>query len=98
MGWVWLILTPLRTVKSLKLMRYLVKLVTPSGGRVIDPFAGSGTTLVAALEEGFDCIGIENDPESIPVLQNRVENVYQREAERLEQEAAFNLVFELESE
>jgi site-specific DNA-methyltransferase (adenine-specific) len=86
------------TVKSLKLMRYLVKLVTPPGGKVLDPFAGSGTTLVAALEEGFDCSGIENDPESIPVLQNRVGNAYKREEERLEQEAAFNLIFELESE
>jgi len=86
------------TVKSVKLMKYLVKLVTPSGGVVIDPFAGSGTTLVAALEEGFDCIGIENDPESIPVLQNRVGNVYEREEERRSQEEAFNMIFELESE
>lgn len=86
------------TVKSVKLMRYLVKLVTPSGGVVIDPFAGSGTTLVAALEEGFNCIGIESDPKSIPVLQNRVSNAYEREEERRGQEEAFNMIFELESE
>ena len=86
------------TVKSLKLMRYLVKLVTPSGGRVIDPFAGSGTTLVAALEEDFDCLGIENDPESLPILQNRVRNAYEREEERRGQEEAFNMIFEFESE
>jgi DNA modification methylase len=86
------------TVKSLKLMRYLVKLVTPSGGRVIDPFAGSGTTLVAAIEEDFDCIGIENDPDSLPTLQYRVASAYQREEERRDQEDAFNMIFELESE
>jgi site-specific DNA-methyltransferase (adenine-specific) len=52
------------TVKPLKLLRWLVKLVTPKGGTVLDPFAGSGTTCLAALEEGFQFIGIERDPES----------------------------------
>jgi site-specific DNA-methyltransferase (adenine-specific) len=79
-------------------MRYLVKLVTPSGGKVIDPFAGSGTTLVAAIEERFDCVGIESDPEYLPILQNRVGNAYEREEERRSQEEAFNMIFELESE
>jgi len=52
------------TVKPLALMRWLVKLITPPGGSVLDPFAGSGSTLVAAELEGFDYLGIEQDPES----------------------------------
>ena len=43
-------------------MRYLVRLVTPPGGTVLDPYLGSGTTGIAAREEGFDFIGIERDP------------------------------------
>jgi len=86
------------TVKSLKLMRYFVKLVTPSGGVLIDPFAGSGTTLVAAVEEDFDCIGIENDPESLSILQNRVENAYKREESRRGGESAFDMMLGMESE
>jgi hypothetical protein len=50
------------TVKPLDLMRWLVRLVTPPGGVVLEPFAGSGTTLLAAKAEGFRCIGIERDP------------------------------------
>jgi hypothetical protein len=47
------------TVKPIGLMRYLVRLVTPAGGTVLDPFAGSGTTLVAAQIEGCRWIGME---------------------------------------
>jgi hypothetical protein len=60
------------TVKPLKLMRYLVRLVTPPGGVVLDPFAGSGTTLVAAKEEGFNFIGIELEPEYIEIAEARL--------------------------
>jgi hypothetical protein len=49
------------TVKPLALMRWLVRLVTPPGGTVLEPFAGSGTTLEACLVEGFTVIGIEQD-------------------------------------
>jgi DNA modification methylase len=49
------------TVKPLRLMRYLCKMLTPPGGAVLDPFMGSGTTGVAALLEGFGFIGIERD-------------------------------------
>lgn len=49
------------TVKPLALMRWLVRLVTPPGGVVLDPFTGSGTTLQAARDEGFASIGIERD-------------------------------------
>lgn len=51
------------TVKPLALMRYLCRLVTPPGGAVLDPFAGSGSTLQAAVEEGFRAVGIEQDAE-----------------------------------
>lgn len=51
------------TVKPISLMRYLCKLVTPPGGTVLDMFAGSGTTLQAAIEEGFNVIGIEREAE-----------------------------------
>lgn len=47
------------TVKPLRLMRWLVRLVTPPGGVVVDPFLGSGTTLLAAEAEGFRCLGAE---------------------------------------
>lgn len=49
------------TVKSTKLMAYLVRLVTPPGGKVLDPFMGSGSTGVAAIEEGMEFVGIEQD-------------------------------------
>lgn len=49
------------TVKPLDLMRYLVKLVTPPGGTVLDPFVGSGTTAIAAHLESCPVIGIDRD-------------------------------------
>lgn len=61
------------TVKPLTLMRWLVRLVTPPGGIVLDPFAGSGTTVEAALLEGFDVIGIEREPTYLPLISARVE-------------------------
>lgn len=62
------------TVKPLALMRYLVTLVTPPGGTVLEPFAGSGTTLEAAVVEGFNAIGIELDEDGthIPLIQKRM--------------------------
>jgi DNA modification methylase len=60
------------TVKPVALMRHLVRLVTPPGGTVLDPFAGSGTTLVAAVLEGFDAIGCEMTDEYLPIIEGRV--------------------------
>jgi site-specific DNA-methyltransferase (adenine-specific) len=60
------------TVKPVALMRHLVRLVTPPGGTVLDPFAGSGTTLVAAVLEGFDAIGCEMTDEYLPIIRGRV--------------------------
>jgi site-specific DNA-methyltransferase (adenine-specific) len=60
------------TVKPVALMRWLVRLVTPPGGTVLDPFTGSGTTLVAATLEGFDAIGIEMTDDYLPIIEGRV--------------------------
>src|SRR5690625_1502460 len=60
------------TVKPTDLMAWLVRLVTPSGGTVLDPFAGSGATLVAAKREGFGFIGVELTEEYIPIIEARV--------------------------
>lgn len=60
------------TVKPIALMRWLCRLITPPGGVVLDPFAGSGTTLVAALRENFRAIGIEREPEYMEILKLRV--------------------------
>jgi site-specific DNA-methyltransferase (adenine-specific) len=61
------------TVKPLALMRWLVRLVTPPNGTVLEPFAGSGTTLVACHMEGFDAIGIEMTDEYLPIIEGRLE-------------------------
>lgn len=63
------------TVKPVALMRWLVRLVTPPGGTVIEPFAGSGTTLQAARAEGFDVIGIEREADYLPLIRERLERV-----------------------
>jgi site-specific DNA-methyltransferase (adenine-specific) len=60
------------TVKPLTLMRWLVKLVTPNGGTVLDPFAGTGTTLEAAHLEGFKSIGIERECDYLPLIAARM--------------------------
>ena len=61
------------TVKPVTLMKWLVRMVTPPGGVVLDPFAGSGTTLEAAMLEGFDSIGIEREADYLPLIQARIE-------------------------
>lgn len=60
------------TVKPLALMRWLVKLVTPEGGTVLEPFAGSGATVEACILEGFHCIAIEREAEYLPLIQARI--------------------------
>ena len=61
------------TVKPLELMSWLTRLITPPGGIVLDPFAGSGSTLVAALRQGFRAIGIEREPEYVAIARHRIE-------------------------
>ena len=60
------------TVKPVALMRHLVRLVTPPGGTVLDPFAGSGTTLVAAILEGMVPLGCEMTDEYLPIIEGRM--------------------------
>lgn len=60
------------TVKPVALMRHLIKLVTPPGGTVLDPFLGSGTTAVAATLEGFTWVGCELTADYLPIIQARV--------------------------
>lgn len=59
------------TVKPIKLMRYLCRLITPPQGIVLDPFCGSGSTGVAAREEGFQFIGIEREAEYVEIARRR---------------------------
>ena len=60
------------TVKPLALMRWLVRLVTPPGGTVLDPFAGSGTTGQAARDEGMVAILVEREPEYRALIEHRM--------------------------
>ena len=53
-------------------MRWLVRLVTPPGGKVLDPFLGSGTTALACILEGVDWIGIEREAEYVEIAEARV--------------------------
>jgi transcriptional regulator with XRE-family HTH domain len=60
------------TVKPTALMRYLIKLVTPPGGTVLDPFTGSGSTGKAALLDGFNFVGVELTEEYLPIIEGRL--------------------------
>lgn len=62
------------TVKPIKLMQYLVRLITPPNGIVLDPFCGSGTTGVACKLEGFQFVGLEQDAEYSKIAQARIDN------------------------
>ena len=61
------------TVKPVDLMRYLIKLVTPSNSRVLDPFCGSGSTGMAAVELGHEFVGIELDPRYCDIARRRIQ-------------------------
>jgi DNA modification methylase len=60
------------TVKPISLMQYLVRLVTPPHGLVLDPFMGSGTTGIACVTQGFKFIGIEKEKEYYEIAKNRI--------------------------
>lgn len=62
------------TVKPVELMRWLIRLVTPPGGTILDPFLGSGTTLIAAIGEGVKGIGIEKEADYAELACERVKN------------------------
>ena len=61
------------TVKPQELMKYLCRLVTPKGGTVLDPFMGSGSTGMAAKDEGFEFIGIEREKEYFEIAEKRIQ-------------------------
>ena len=62
------------TVKPIELMKYLCRLVTPKGGTVLDPFMGSGSTGMAAKDEGFEFIGIEKEKEYFEIAESRIKS------------------------
>lgn len=72
------------TVKPTALMEYLIKLVTPPGGIVLDPFTGSGSTGKAAILNGFEFIGIELTEEYLPIIEGRLKHA---EEEKKKKEA-----------
>ena len=63
------------TVKPIKLMKYLCRLITPKGGTILDPFMGSGSTGMAAKEENFEFVGIEKEEEYFNIASARIESV-----------------------
>ena len=67
------------TVKPVELMRWLVRLITPEGGLVLEPFAGSGTTLEACLLEHMQCMASELDPDYIKLIHARLSKPIQNE-------------------
>jgi site-specific DNA-methyltransferase (adenine-specific) len=60
------------TVKPIALMEWLITLVTPPNGVVLDPFMGSGTTGIAAVQKGFQFIGIEREAEYLKIAEARI--------------------------
>jgi site-specific DNA-methyltransferase (adenine-specific) len=76
------------TVKPTTLMEYLIKLVTPPNGTVLDPFTGSGSTGKAAILQGFDFIGIEMTEEYLPIIEGRLKHAEAMVAEAKEQDRA----------
>jgi site-specific DNA-methyltransferase (adenine-specific) len=73
------------TVKPTALMEYLIKLVTPPGGTVLDPFTGSGSTGKAAILQGFDFIGIEMTEDYWPIIEGRLIHAEAKVAERIKE-------------
>ena len=63
------------TVKSLKLMKYLIKLITPPDGFVLDPFMGSGTTGQAAIEGNFGFVGVELEAHSFEISKKQCSSI-----------------------
>ncbi len=63
------------TTKPISLLRWLVRLVTPPGGTVLDPFGGSGTTAAACIRESFPCIIIEKEADYVAMIKQRLEHI-----------------------
>jgi site-specific DNA-methyltransferase (adenine-specific) len=78
------------TVKPVALMEYLIKLITPPGGTVLDPFNGSGSTGMAAVALGYEYIGIELDPNYVKIAETRISAWQTRD----QADNTFDLLFE----
>lgn len=74
------------TVKPTALMEYLIKLVTPAGGTVLDPFTGSGSTGKAALLNGYKFIGCELTAEYLPIIEGRLKHAAEQYAQKATEE------------
>ena len=79
------------TVKPIELMKYLIRLITPPGGVVLDPFNGSGSTGCAAVELGHEYIGCELDPAYVEIANKRIRAWYEAA-----NPTTFNRLFEVE--
>lgn len=66
------------TVKPIALMSYLCRLITPTGGTVLDPWMGSGSTGRAAIEEGFNFIGIDLNPDYVTIASARIAHSFKK--------------------
>jgi len=77
------------TVKPIELMKYLIRLITPPGGTVLDPFNGSGSTGCAAVELGYEYIGCELDEKYVEIARKRIEAWYE-----VTNPTTFNRLFE----
>ena len=61
------------TIKPIKLMQYLVRMITPPNGIILDPFSGSGTTGIACKIDDFEFVGLELDSEYVQIAKSRIE-------------------------
>lgn len=86
------------TVKPVALMRWLVRLVTPKDGIVLDPYCGSGTTCAAAIEENVKFIGMDKDPMFQELAKKRVSYLLETVGVHHEQRAAFDAMMSLPQE
>lgn len=86
------------TKKPLALMRWLVRLVTPKGGIVLDPYCGSGSTLHAAYEEGLRFVGVDNWEHAYRIAKRRMELVVEKVDDQRFQSEMFELMMGLENE
>jgi len=82
------------TVKSQDLMQYLIQLITPKGGTVLDPFSGSGSTLIASISEGDRFIGIEQDPEYAAIAKQRLETAGVEKRSQVNQSELLEMVLD----
>ena len=86
------------TKKPVELMKWLVRLVCPTGGIVLDPYCGSGSTLHAACEEGMLYVGIDEDEHAVEIATARMDIVSGREQERKAEMSAFDLAMGLDDD